>query len=75
MRKFIRKVRYWARTEDNVSEKEIVKYLEKNFTNYIWQWTTVDEYGYPQIMLYLFSPKTKKYKGWKLIKQIEIKNK
>lgn len=54
-------------------DEEIVKYVKKHHKNSIWLWTTVDEHGETQILLYNFEPNTKKYTGWGMIKQKTIR--
>lgn len=57
---------------DLVSNANVTSYLKNNRPNCIWQWTTVDDEGYPQILIYDFD-RNMKYTGWDLIKQKDIK--
>lgn len=55
-----------------VTEKQITQYVKKYYKDCIWLWTTVDNHGYPQILLYEYDLKTKKYIKWLLLSQEEI---
>jgi len=48
-----------------IREEQIENYVKKNYKNWSWKWTTVDQYGLPQILLV-------KKSEWKLLSQVDI---